>query len=175
MVLPHHKPAPWLYTAGEIGFFLIVAVSILAGILLSLVYIPGAPSATIHWPALIILYWACYQPRWQPLWLVFIMGILCDLLSGTSLIGITSFTGVLFAAILRSQNHLVLALPFSIAWLVIAAFMFFWRILEVLAHGWITGIWLPPVMWLGSVLLSALCFPLVAMILAPLRRAEFRL
>ncbi|HCM83763.1 MAG TPA: rod shape-determining protein MreD [Alphaproteobacteria bacterium] len=174
-MLPQHKPSPWLYTAGEIGFFLIAGASILAAILISLIYIPALPPGAIHWPALVILYWACYQPRWQPLLLIFIMGILCDLLSGASLIGITSFIGVLLATLLRSQNHLLLALPFWAVWLIVSGFLFLWRGIEAMAFGLALGIWPPATMWLGSVLLSAICFPLVAVLLAPLRRAEFRL
>lgn len=170
-----HKSSPWLYTASEIGFFLIVAVSILAAILISMIYIPGLPAGAIHWPALVILYWAAYQPRWQPLLLIFIMGMICDLLSGSPLIGMTSFIGVLFAALLRSQNHLILALPFWAVWLIVSGFMLCWRALEALAYGLFLSILPAPTVWLGSALVSIICFPLLALILAPLRRAEFRL
>lgn len=173
MAMPHHK-SHWMTAAGEIGFFLIVGASVLAAILISMIYIPALPPASVHWPALVILYWAAYQPRWQPLLLVFIMGILCDLLSGSSLIGITSFIGVLFATILRSQNHLILALPFWAVWMIITGLLLSWRAIELLAYGTIMGIWPPIAMWAGSALISAICFPIVALALAPLRRAEFR-
>lgn len=168
------KHTGWISAAGEIGFILVASLSVWAAILLSLLYIPGIPTGAIHWPALVILYWACYQPRWLPLIMVFIMGVLCDLLSGTELIGLTAFIAILLSILLRSQNALILSLPFWMVWLIVAGLMFCWRMFEIMAQGLMIGVWPSPMTWLVSVLLSALAFPLVAILLAPLRRAEFR-
>lgn len=168
------KHTGWISAAGEIGFILLATASVLAAILLSLVYIPGVPVGAIHWPALVILYWSCYQPRWLPLLVIFGLGVLCDLLTGTELIGITAFTGISLSVLLRSQHALILALPFWTVWLIISGIIFFWRFTEVVAQGLIMGIWPSLLIWLISVVLSSLAFPLVAILLAPLRRAEFR-
>jgi rod shape-determining protein MreD len=169
-----HSSAPWLHAFGAIGFSFIAAASVFFAILISLIHLPGVPSGAIHWPALVILYWACYRPRWQPIWMVLILGVLCDLLSGSPLIGITAFIGIILVTLLRYQNHLILSLPFWILWGVLAMLIFIWRLLEFLAYGAWLGIWLPASVWLLSVVLSAFAFPVIALLLAPLRRAEFR-
>lgn len=170
----YHKRAPWMQALGDAGFWLMPAASITAAILLSLIYVPQAPTVAIHWPALVILYWACYRPRWQPAGLVFIFALLCDAMSGNPLLGITALIAVLITTLLRKQNHLLLALPFWGVWMIVSVLMVSWRGTEAFVQGALLGTWPTSLMWLGSAGVSALAFPLVAMVLSPLRRAAFR-
>ena len=159
---------------GAAGFWLMPIASMTAALLISLIYIPRLSAVAVHWPALVMMYWAMYRPAWQPTGLVFIFALMCDLLSGTNLIGITALIAVLMTTVLRSQNQLFLALPFWVDWAIVAICIFIWRGLEALAQGTLLGTWPSAAMWLGSGLLSALAFPLVAFLLSPLRRAAFR-
>lgn len=161
-------------TFGSAGFWIMPIASLTAALLISLIYIPRMPALSIHWPALVILYWASYRPEWQPTGLVFIFGLFCDLLSGSPLIGVTPLIAVLLTTILRSQNHIILALPFWAVWTITAFGLFFWRGCEALIQGMVMGSWPSAAIWMGSVLLSTLAFPLVALLLTPLRRAAFR-
>ncbi len=168
------KSTAWWQVLGDAGFWLMPIASITAALLLSLIYIPGMPPLVIHWPALVMIYWACYRPEWQPTGLVFIFALLCDLLSGTPLIGITALIAVFMTTILRSQNNLFLALPFWMDWIIVSICIFVWRGFEALAQGLFIGTWPHAAMWFTSAFVSALAFPLVAIILSPLRRAAFR-
>lgn len=159
---------------GAAGFWLMPIASVTAALLISLVDIPRMPALSIHWPALAILYWACYRPEWQPAGLVFFFGLLCDLLSGSPLIGITPLIAIFITTLLRYQNHLILALPFWAVWLIVGICLLLWRGTEAVLYGALLDNWPAAVLWLGSVLLSTLAFPVVAFFLAPLRRAAFR-
>jgi rod shape-determining protein MreD len=160
---------------GDAGFWLVVMLCHFLAITLSLVYIPGLGGAPIHWLALTILYWACYRPEWQPLPLLFVIGLASDLLTGSGLVGLTSFIAVALSVLLLKQKSLLLALPFWALWAVVGLLLLLWRGFEALAQGLVLGLWPPLSVWLLSAVLTALVFPVVAILLAPLRRAAFQL
>jgi rod shape-determining protein MreD len=176
MTIVRYRPknTAWWQVLGDAGFWLMPIISMTGALLLSLIYIPGLPTLIIHWPALVMIYWACYRPQWQPTGLVFAFALLCDLLSGTPLIGITALIAVFITTVLRSQNNLFLALPFWMDWVIVSVCIFVWRGFEALAQGLLLGTWPGATMWFTSAFVSALAFPLVAIVLSPLRRAAFR-
>lgn len=140
------------------------------GALLNVTYISGFPGISIHWLALVVLYWASYRPEWQPTLLVFIAGLIYDFMSGTHLVGITPLIAVSMHVLLRNQSHLILAFPFWAVWLITAAMIAIWRGVEALADGLLLGLWPSFGVWFGSAVITALAFPLVAVCMAPLRR-----
>lgn len=167
-VVPSSVPPFW--SREFFGFWIVPAATMLAATLINVTYISGFPGISIHWFMLVILYWASYRPEWQPAVLVFLAGLLYDLVCGAHLVGITPFLAMVAHLLLRSQSHLILAMPFWAVWLVIASIVIAWRGAEALAYGVMLDIWPGAYVWLGSATITALAFPIAALALTPLRR-----
>ncbi|MEO1192236.1 MAG: rod shape-determining protein MreD [Pseudomonadota bacterium] len=97
------------------------AVVALGFLLLAMVPIRLTALAPISpWILLIVVYfWTAHRPDLLPVWAVFVLGLLSDLLSGGP-VGPGTFTLLLVAAAVRSQRRHILPHSFIVQWVVFA-------------------------------------------------------
>jgi rod shape-determining protein MreD len=115
--LEPYTPTP-AARAGRIVMTIMPFVMGLACVLLS--FVPaGRIFGTATMPAfalMAIYYWAIVRPEMFPVYAVFLVGLLSDLLSGGP-IGLWAFVYVLTYALVLTQRFLAINAPFSIFWL----------------------------------------------------------
>lgn len=116
-----------------------------------------------------IYYWAVVRPDTFPVYAVFVVGLLTDLMSGGP-IGLWSFTYVFVYIIVLTQRFLMMNIPFSVFWfgfLVVAMFtgVVSWTIASI-AY-WM---FLPVSPVLSYVLVTAAVFPLFSFLFGRIER-----
>ncbi|MDO8423149.1 MAG: rod shape-determining protein MreD [Parvibaculum sp.] len=116
-----------------------------------------------------IFYWAVVRPDMFPVYAVFVVGLLTDLLSAGP-IGLWAFTYVLTYTIVLTQRFLIINVPFSVFWIafLLAGFIagtISWSIASV-----IYGALLPVRPVLTHVLITAAVFPLFAFLFGRIER-----
>ena len=152
--------------------FVIPPLTVFLAMALTVVPLPavGTVRIIILWPLLTVFFWALYRPDLQPLWTVFVLGLLYDLISGTPLLGVSSFLFVASALTTQIQHRALLLQNFWLGWAAAAVIVTLARLVEGLCYGIMIGSW-PSLTTIGlSVLVSILAFPLLAGALTVLRR-----
>jgi rod shape-determining protein MreD len=111
-----------------------------------------------------IYYWAIFRPTLIPAWLVFIAGILMDLLSGLPL-GMNALPFLVIHWIVADQRRYLLGQPFLMLWIIFCLLSLGAVVLQWLLYGLIHMHWpsLIP-LWAPSLLGIAL-FPLICVML----------
>lgn len=111
-----------------------------------------------------VFYWSAYRPTLVPLWFVFTVGLLLDLLSGAP-VGLNALVLVLVRWLVTDQRLFLMGQPFLIVWIgfllvIAAAALCQWFLLGALNLFW------PPVQQVGVMIgLSAALFPVVSVLL----------
>lgn len=151
----------------------------------SVVSVPYPLEALLRAPILLmaIYYWCIYRPALLPSWLLFVIGLLFDLLSGMPFVGLSAFLFLLCRIALLDQRRFLTGQAFPMIWLgftvLNAVFHFlYWLIFSLLSFQiaaisslyspFMLGILLFPLVYL-SLYLSHKCLP------APVIRAKSRL
>ena len=116
-----------------------------------------------------IFYWAVVRPDMFPVYAVFVVGLLTDLLSAGP-IGLWAFTYVLTYTIVLTQRFLIINVPFSVFWIAfllagLIAATISWSIASV-----IYGDLLPVRPVLTHVLITTAVFPLFAFLFGRIER-----
>jgi rod shape-determining protein MreD len=85
--------------------------------------IPGVPLVAPSGAAIAVFYWSVYRPDLMPLWAVFGLGLLQDVLGGTPL-GLHALGFLAIQAVGFGQRRAFIGKPLSLAWagLLVAAF-----------------------------------------------------
>jgi rod shape-determining protein MreD len=143
-------------------------------ILLTITILPlglGAiPYLQISLPLMAVVYWSLRAPAQFPLWLVFTIGVLADLLEMTPL-GLQALLFMAVPLLVRGRRRVLALRSFPVLWLIFAA-----AVLAQITLFWLVafaGSGMAPaggVLYLRA-LASMLCFPLlVKLVLAPAER-----
>lgn len=116
-----------------------------------------------------IFYWAVVRPEMFPVYAVFVMGLLTDLLSAGP-IGLWAFTYTVIYVLVLTQRFLIINVPFSVFW-----FAFLVTGLVEGAISWtvasvIYGALLPVRPVLAHVIVTAAVFPLFAFLFGRIER-----
>lgn len=116
-----------------------------------------------------IFYWAVVRPNMFPVYAVFVVGLLTDLLSSGP-IGLWAFTYVLTYTLVLTQRFLIINVPFSVFWVAfllagLIAGTISWSIASV-----IYGALLPVRPVLTHVLVTVAVFPLFAFLFGRIER-----
>lgn len=93
------------------------SVSVLLVVVLTAlpVGIPYLPTVTPFFALIAVYFWGIYRPDLLPIWAVFALGALQDLLTGAPP-GVTSLALVLVYALAVSQRRIVLGQSFGVEW-----------------------------------------------------------
>lgn len=139
-------------TAPVATTLVLVLVSIVPGVL------PGMSTVAPNLPLMAVFYWSVYRPDLMPFGVVFLMGLLSDVLTGAPL-GLGALTLLLAAWMVSSQRRFLLRRPFFIQWIgfclvAAAALMVEWAA----ACLWATA-WIDPHPQAFRTLLTAAIFP----------------
>lgn len=95
--------------------FLITVTLIVAG----MVPLPASAASGV-WPALplvAVYYWCVHKPELMPIWIVFVLGLIQDVLSG-GLIGVHAISLLCVYAFISWQRRVFTGAPFTLVWCV---------------------------------------------------------
>lgn len=111
-----------------------------------------------------IYYWSAYRPTLVPLWLVFILGIMLDLLSGAP-VGLNAFVLVAARWLVTDQRLFLMGQPFMIVWLGFIIVCAIAAAAQWLIYGALNLSWSAPETIPAMIALGAVLFPPVSILL----------
>lgn len=117
-----------------------------------------------------VYYWSVFRPGILPVWLVFIAGVLLDLLSGLP-IGISAIVFLLVRWSIANQRKFLMAQPFMMMWSIFAAIAAMAGLLQWALFGLIHLNWTPLAPVGVSIALGIVLFPAVGTALHWSRKA----
>ena len=127
--------------------------------------LPGFAQVAPSWPMMGIFYWSIYRPDLLPMWAVFVLGVLADIVLDMPL-GVSSLLYLLIRGIVVGQRRFFLTNPFPMTWAAFAVIalgvMGLEWMLFILLHGEAVD---PQILLWQYVILLGL-FPLVTVFLA---------
>lgn len=111
-----------------------------------------------------LFYWSIYRPTLIPSWLVFIMGLMLDLISGFP-VGLQALLFVLIQRVITDQRKVFSGQPFWTVFFGYCLVAMFFNVTQYFVFGMLQGefIKLEPVM--ATILLSVIFFPFVSLIM----------
>lgn len=91
--------------------------------LLSVVSVPYPLAIFFRAPLLLmaIYYWSVYRPTLIPPWLVFVLGLVFDLITGLPYLGSSAILFLIGRLVVVDQRRFLIAQPFSVIWMGFAA------------------------------------------------------
>ncbi len=116
-----------------------------------------------------IYYWAIYCPHLMPIWLVFIIGIIQDLMSG-SLVGMQAFILLTIFGFVLRQRRFFHGKNFGVVWWGFMLVGIFAAILQWVFIIIIQQTWVSPSPVFFSYLISVAIFPILAIIMIAIHR-----
>lgn len=162
----------WPERAGVSFRLLIPYIFIAVFFLLDLVPVHIAPFGEIR-PCLSIMsvfYWSIYRPTLIPNWLVFLLGLMQDLISGLPL-GINAFVFLLLYWVISDQRRVFVGQPFATVMIGFGLALVLSNCMRWLLFSLVTGIW-PPLLPIAGIILSGLfIFPLINILLHTTHKA----
>lgn len=124
-------------------------------------------------PMIAIYYWAAHRPDLLPFGVVFVAGLLLDILAGGPL-GLHSFVFLICQFLVVTQRRLLVGQPFLFLWCGFVVVHLLATFLEWMAF----GIYANDIQPIGSPLISALItmalFPMIAWLLLQMQRGLLR-
>jgi rod shape-determining protein MreD len=152
---------------------LVPGISTLLFAVLSLLpfHIPGFGSIAPSFALMAVYHWTIYRPDLLPLFVVFAIGVLLDLLNGSPYVGLSALVLLLARTAVLAQRRLLIGRPFALLWLgffLVAAGSFFleWAFVSIM-HVTL----LEPRLFIFQTLITAACFPIGSYLLALAHRA----
>lgn len=136
-------------------------------------YIPHA-DAIMPWLTLIaVFYWAAHQPGLLPMLAVFAVGVVHDILVGST-VGVGTLVLMLVYGLVSAQRRFFVSRSFFVVWIVFACV----AALAVSLHWALTmaaaGAALAPEPALFRMLTTVAFYPLMSLVLVPIHRASVR-
>ncbi len=116
-----------------------------------------------------IFYWAVVRPEMFPVYAVFVMGLLTDLLSAGP-IGLWAFTYTLTYTLVLTQRFLIVNVPFSVFWLAFLVTLLVEGAISWVVASVIYAALLPVRPVLSHVIVTAAVFPLFAFLFGRIER-----
>lgn len=158
---------PGLSEQLDIGLrFALPYLAIFLLFILNTVSFSGPLYATIELPfvLMVLYYWSIYRPTLIPPFLVFVMGVCLDALSGWP-IGLSSFVFLLLRQTIMDQRAFLTGQPFMVVWLGYmivsgSALVLQWLLFGLIQFSWSS--FLPVALMIGC---GTFVFPAVALIL----------
>lgn len=142
-------------------------------VLLSLLpfHVPSFGSIAPAFALMAVFHWSVYRPDLLPPTIVFIAGLLLDLLNGTPYVGLSALVLLLVRTGVLSQRQVFSHRPFSILWLgffgaAVGAFTLEWAFVSLMQVQA-----LPPRPFIFQTLITTACFPIGSYLLALAHRA----
>ncbi|HEV2162318.1 MAG TPA: rod shape-determining protein MreD [Stellaceae bacterium] len=142
-------------------------------VLLSLLpfHVPSFGSIAPAFALMAVFHWSVYRPDLLPPIIVFIAGLLLDLLNGTPYVGLSALVLLLVRTGVLSQRQVFSHRPFSILWLgffgaAVGAFTLEWAFVSLMQAQV-----LPPRPFIFQTLITTACFPIGSYLLALAHRA----
>ncbi len=155
---PEISQALLRFTVAYFVIFLLFFVNVQGPSLLSVSGL-GAPLFLMA-----VFYWSAYRPTLVPLWFVFLMGILLDLLSGAP-VGLNAMVLVMVRWLVTDQRLFLTGQPFMIVWIGFVLVCAGAALCQWALYGLLNLYWSSPAQLLVIVGLGAALFPLVNILL----------
>ena len=153
--------------------------------LVSVIAVPYPLAVLFYAPFLLmaIYYWSIYRPTLLPPWLVFVVGMSFDVLTGMPFVGLNAILFLLTRIIITDQRRFLVGQSFIMVWfgfciLDIVFYALQWSAFSVLSMSWVPLSGLVPSLLLGMVLFPPLYLFLHLthkVLPAPVERAKSRL
>ncbi|MCP5362322.1 MAG: rod shape-determining protein MreD [Hyphomicrobiales bacterium] len=142
--------------------FILPGLFLPVGILLSTTYFPlyGFAEVMPQLVALFVGYWSLCWPRLIPSWLVLVMGLWLDVLSGLP-VGVNALLLVGLRMLVVSQRRLLSREPFLSVWLAMAAALLLYHLLQWLVLSGLNRFPYPVLPVVVQWLLTVLCYPCI--------------
>lgn len=122
-----------------------------------------------HMAILLCCFWSMHYPHAWPLWFVFILGLLQDVLSGTAL-GAQALLLMFACTMLVRQARRMNRQNFRMVWTEVMVVSAIYMSVLWLVMSWVAREWLPLWPVVKEVFFTALFYPLVHIILTPILR-----
>ncbi|MDE2229491.1 MAG: rod shape-determining protein MreD [Alphaproteobacteria bacterium] len=134
-------------------------------------HVPSFGSIAPSFALMAVFHWTVYRPDLLPLGVVFLAGLLLDLLNGTPYVGLSALVLLLVRTGVLSQRRVFSRRPFSVLWLgflgvAIGAFVFEWAFVSLMQVHFMV-----PRSFVFQTLVTAACFPIGSYVLALAHRA----
>lgn len=134
-------------------------------------HVPGFGSIAPGFALMAVFHWSVYRPDLLPLSVVFLAGLLLDLLNGTPYVGLSALVLLLVRTGVLSQRRVFSHRPFSILWLgffgaAVGAFTLEWAFVSLMQVHAMT-----PRPFIFQTLITTACFPIGSYLLALAHRA----
>ena len=153
----------------SINLYLIVAVTLLVGLMLDILPLPTSINwLAPHWSLLILVFWIMQMPFLVNVCAAFITGILLDLLKG-SLLGEHAFALVVVAYLVVKTYRLFAKQSVLQQSFFIFGFTLIYQIIIVVINAIIGQLHFSWLFWLAAIT-SAIFWPLVSVLLCSLRK-----
>ena len=144
-----------------VSYILMFILLILSAVSFAL---PLSVTIEISFMSMIIYYWAIYRPTLIPPLLVFIIGIVLDLLGGLP-VGLNAFIFLTLRQIISDQRLFLMGQPFIVIWLVFAVVSTVVLLFQWVLFGFIHWEWTPIQPVILSIISGTFFFPVVGAIL----------
>lgn len=122
-----------------------------------------------HMAVLLCCFWVLYYPAAWPLWFVFILGLLQDIMTSTAL-GSQAILLMLTCTMLARHARRVNRQNFRMVWIEIAVVSTIYMSLLWLIMSWVSKEWLPLWPVIKEIFFTILFYPLVHILLYPILR-----
>ena len=109
---------------------------------------------------IVIFYYAIFSPRRLNVFMVFILGLLADLLS-SSVLGLNAFIYVAMFFMANLLQAYVCTFSFKQLWIVFCILMFICDVICAWLARLSTGVWVSASFWLVQYVFICLCYPVV--------------
>lgn len=108
-----------------------------------------------------IYYWSVYRPTLIPIWLVFILGFVLDLIAGLP-VGISSFIFIIIRWIVTDQRLFLASQSFPAVWIGYVLVCVLANVLQWVLYGLVAGNWVGLFPVLSAILLGCCIYPFLA-------------
>ncbi|MGH7014137.1 MAG: rod shape-determining protein MreD [Stellaceae bacterium] len=134
-------------------------------------HVPSFGSIAPGFALMAVFHWTVYRPDLLPLGVVFVAGLLLDLLNGTPYVGLSALALLLVRTGVLSQRRVFSHRPFSVLWLgffgaAAGAFALEWAFVSLMQFQFMA-----PRPFVFQTLITAACFPIGSYVLALAHRA----
>ncbi len=160
------------------GFMLLV-------FFLELISVPYPLAAVFHAPLLlmIIYYWSIYRPTLVPPWLVFMCGLLFDIVAGAPYLGLSAILFLVCRIVVVDQRRFLTGQAFAMVWIGFGALDIAFHLLQWGIFSALSGTLIPAGEFVSSLVLGLIIFPVFYLFLhlthkilpKPISRSKSRL
>lgn len=134
---------------------------------LNIVSVPYPVAAFFKAPLLLvaIYYWSIYRPTLLPPWLVFIAGVLFDILTGAPFVGMSAVLFLLCRMAVIDQRRFLIGQNFSMVWFGFCGLNIIYHFVQWGLFSALNGQWLYARDFIQALVLGVFLFPVVYLFL----------